>query len=423
MAQLAAAIEKPPHLKAIFPVATTDDLYDVVWHHGLFNGSFISAWLPAVGVMAQKTDAFWEGKRLDVVRHILAVPSVHRRMEHLNGEAIVNVLRNVIHAHYAEEPFGRLWQQVAVEHPTHDEFWEERNTRPELGSVTIPVYLGCDWENAPVHLPSTFTSWAALSGNDRVRMTLLPPGGLSWPWESLHYEALAWYDHWLKGADTGIMDGPPVRYVVPGTRRDGSDGSTDWRESDAWPPASTAKPLALSADGTLCSEPVTGDRSFLYFPEDAGRPKNANPPEAPDRLEWRTEPLTEPLEFAGEISLTLTARVSASDTAWIAVLYDEEPDGSRETITAGWLRASHRGGDSERQLIEPNAQHTYEIPMVPNARHLRTGHRLCLVVTSSDTGKDAPTILGFTHTPTGDSSLNVIYSSSQLVLPVISSGT
>ncbi len=43
--------------------------------------------------------------------------------------------------------------------------------------------------------------------------------GLTWPWESLHHEALAWYDHWLKGADTGIMDGPPIRYVLPGRRR------------------------------------------------------------------------------------------------------------------------------------------------------------------------------------------------------------
>jgi hypothetical protein len=30
-----------------------------------------------------------------------------------------------------------------------------------------------------------------------------------WPWESMHYEALAWHDHWLKGIDAGVMDGPP----------------------------------------------------------------------------------------------------------------------------------------------------------------------------------------------------------------------
>ncbi len=43
MAQLAAAVTKPPHLKAIAPMLTTDDLYDAVWHHGLLNAGFISA--------------------------------------------------------------------------------------------------------------------------------------------------------------------------------------------------------------------------------------------------------------------------------------------------------------------------------------------------------------------------------------------
>lgn len=39
--------------------------------------------------------------------------------------------------------------------------------------------------------------------------------GLARPWESLHIEALAWFDHWLKGKDTGILDGPRFRYVIP----------------------------------------------------------------------------------------------------------------------------------------------------------------------------------------------------------------
>ena len=32
---------------------------------------------------------------------------------------------------------------------------------PLLENVDIPVYLGCDWENVPLHLPSTFTAWQA----------------------------------------------------------------------------------------------------------------------------------------------------------------------------------------------------------------------------------------------------------------------
>ena len=72
--------------------------------------------------------------------------------------------------------------------------------------------------------------------------------GLTWPWESLHVEALAWFDHWLKGSDTGILEGPRIRYVLP--------GAEGWREADTWPcpdanvsRLSRCAPTARLADG------------------------------------------------------------------------------------------------------------------------------------------------------------------------------
>lgn len=419
MAQLAAAVTRPPHLKAIFPVATTDDLYDAVWHHGLASTGFVSAWLPAVGVMAQKGDGVWHGPALDLARKVLSIPALHERMQYINGEAIVTILKNLIHSHYPDEPYGDLWQDAIIGHPTHDAFWDARDTRPGLADVDIPVYLGCDWDNAPLHLPSTFTTWKALGHNPRVRMAMLAPGGLSWPWESLHEEALAWYDQWLKGRDTGVMDGDAVRYIVPGLRADGSDGADDWRSATTWPPQSRPVTLHLRADGTLGSADDSGERSYLYLTADAERPKNANAPTLPSALEWMTEPFAAPLEFAGEITLTLDATVSAQDSAWIAVLYDVHPDGHRETITAGWLRGSHRASDVAPRAVPAGSRAEYAVPIVPNARHLAEGHALAVVLTSTDQGKGAPTVLGFTHSPTGDSSVNTVHSASTLTLPVL----
>ena len=79
-----------------------------------------------------------------------------------------------------------------------------------LANVDIPVYLGCDWQNVPLHLPSTFTAWRHLTNSPCVRIGMLDEFGLTWPWESLHVEALAG-STWLKRRDTGILDGPPVR--------------------------------------------------------------------------------------------------------------------------------------------------------------------------------------------------------------------
>ncbi len=59
----------------------------------------------------------------------------------------------------------------------------------------------------PLHLPSTFTAFTALTNARRSACAMLGEFGLTWPWESLHVEALAWFDHWLKGRDTGILEG------------------------------------------------------------------------------------------------------------------------------------------------------------------------------------------------------------------------
>ena len=217
MAQLAAAAQRPRHLRAIFPFATLDDLYDAVWQRGVLNSGFFSRWMAAVGVLGGVSDHFWRSNRVRVARHVLKTPTLHRQMEHVTGDAAARVLGLLKHTSYAEEPFGRLWQQGAVEHPTHDAWWDARQTRSMLDQIDIPVYLGCQWDNVPVHLPSTFPVWRGLTHNPHVRMTQIDKDVLSWPWESMHEEALAWYDQWLKGRDTGVTDGPPIRYVIPGT--------------------------------------------------------------------------------------------------------------------------------------------------------------------------------------------------------------
>lgn len=427
MAQVAAAVTKPPHLKAIAPLLTTDDLYGAVWHHGLLNAGFISAWLPALGVMSEKPDAFWRSRRIDLARDVLTLPAIHARMGRLNGEAIVTVLKEVIHSRYPEH-FDDLWRAVAIEHPTRDAFWDARDARSLLGSVDIPVYLGADWDNVPLHLPATFTAWNALRHNPNVRMALLPPGGFGWPWEALHVEVLAWYDQWLKGRDTGVMDGPPIRWQVP--------GAEGWRTAADWPPAEARlTPFALCADGALGREEGTpGSLAYLHLPEGSGAPANASPPELPARLAWETPPLDAPLEIAGNVELALEAAITGLDTSWIAVLYDVPPEGAAEAITAGWLRASLRAVDEARSVpgapvldcrkpvaVPVGERVVYRIPLAPNARSLPVGHCLRLVIASADTADKYPTALGFTHVAVREASLNTIFSASRLLLPVLPS--
>ena len=56
MTQMEAAVERPPHLKAIMPVAATFDLYDSASHHGLVSTSFITPFLYMIGVTSGRKE-------------------------------------------------------------------------------------------------------------------------------------------------------------------------------------------------------------------------------------------------------------------------------------------------------------------------------------------------------------------------------
>ena len=337
------------------------------------------------------------------MRDVLRTPPLHRKFATMNGESSITILHAALKLHHDPHPWDDLWRAMAVEHPLRDEWWDERNLLPLLDRVEVPTYLGCDWQNVPLHLPSTFPAMRALTNAPVVRVGMLGEFGLTWPWESLHVEALAWFDHWLKDRDTGILDGPAIRYWMP--------GADEWRTSDTWPPAGVVgRPLSLRADGALGDDEGTpGQRSFMVLGAGLGRarPSETDPPAL---LEWTSAPLEQALDVVGDIELELHASATAIDTAWIVTLQDVAPDGTVVDVTAGWLRASLRRVDPDRSpvgspelpcrdadAVVPGSLTAYRIPLVTNARRFAAGHRVRLVVTSDDQDPSTPAIMGFRH--------------------------
>src|ERR1700754_3433836 len=149
MTQLEAAVERPPHLKAIMPVAGTFDLYDSATHHGLVSTSFVTPFLSMIGMTSGHTNRLWRRKVLDAVRTILRTPATHRKFATFNGEAAMTGLKVLLKLHHDPHPWDDLWRAIVVEHPLRDAWWEDRNILPLLDRVEVPVYLGCDWQNVP----------------------------------------------------------------------------------------------------------------------------------------------------------------------------------------------------------------------------------------------------------------------------------
>jgi predicted acyl esterase len=426
MTQMEAAVERPPHLKAIMPVAGTFDLYDSATHHGLVSTSFITPFLSMIGMTSGHTNKLWRNKLLDAVRSVLKTPGIHKKFANFNGEAAMAGIKTLLKLHHDPHPWDDLWRSVVVEHPLRDAWWDDRNLLPLLDRVEVPVYLGCDWQNVPLHLPSTFPAFQRLTNSKHVRVAMLGEHGLAWPWESLHVEALAWFDYWLKGQDTGVLEGPRFRYVLP--------GAEGWSATDTWPvPGVVHRSLALRADGALGDdEGKSGSRTLMALGAGLNRVQTSETDPSAS-LVWDSEPLAQDLDVVGGIEVQLDAVSTAADTAWIAFLQDVDAAGIVTDVTAGYLRAGLREVDEAAsrpgapdlpcrtfQAVPIGEPLRYRIPLVANARRFRTGHRVRLFLTSDDQDPNMPTFLTFRHASVGTSCLNTVRSSSRLVLPVVS---
>jgi predicted acyl esterase len=228
------------------------------------------------------------------------------------------------------------------------------------------------------------------------------------PFRSFHEEIVRWYDHWLKGIDTGILDEAPIKVFVMGANR--------WRHTTAWPlPETEWTKYYLDSWERLRSRPFepesrdgcTAPDGFLQMPPTQTR--------TVQRLRYLTPPLAADTLIIGPIALLLYAAIDQPDTNWIVILKDIGPDEAVQSarpgertissglpereISRGWLKASHRALDQRRslpwkpwhpmtreaqQVITPGEVLEYAIEMMSTANLFRRGHRICLEITSLD---------------------------------------
>ena len=249
------------------------------------------------------------------------------------------------------------------------------------------------------------------------------PAHLERPFYEYHDEIIRWYDHWLKGEDTGIMDEPPVRYWLM--------GANAWRTGSDWPlPETKWTKFYLSHWETLTPEPPRENGGKALRQPDVFTQMPLTKTDKVERLRYMTPPLPEDLTIAGPISLTLYAAIDQDDTNWIVVLKDVGPDVSVRTardgerqvpadlpereLTRGWLKASYRALDAERSKpgrpfhkltrssiapVTPGEVVEYQIQILATANQFKAGHRLCLDITSMDAPNGTGAMTGVEYIP------------------------
>ncbi|MEN9241398.1 MAG: CocE/NonD family hydrolase [Thermostichus sp. DG02_3_bins_51] len=376
MTQLYAASTRPVALKTLCPAMMPYDLYaDAAYEGGAFRFQSNLGW--AIQLEA-------EGARLRGDAN--AYQALFKASRNLPLYDPIPVKPGVLQQ-YAPQSYYFDW----LEHPEQDDYW--RKLSPHLEAVDLPMLHIAGWFDSyltgnirlykemvarsqnPQHL--IIGPWSHLLWGRRVGTMDFGPAAVS-PIDRLQ---IRWFDQFLKGKDTGILQELPVQLFEMGSNR--------WRGFETWP---TPQPqffylqssglAALSeAEGSLQPEPCAEAQSDTFV-HDPWRPVPAlgghlvHPPGPQERsaLDCRTDILTyttPPLEtdwvLAGELSLELYVEADSPSFDLCAVISDVRPDGQVYTLTQGYRRV---------QNVQPNTPITLECQ--PTCIRIPRGHALRL---------------------------------------------
>jgi hypothetical protein len=212
------------------------------------------------------------------------------------------------------------------------------------------------------------------------------------PFHEFHDEIVRWYDHWLKGIDTGVMNEPPIKIFV--------HGINEWRYENEWPLARTEwKKFYLRSRHRLLTDPEPFDTDSV--PPDGFYQAPLTVTNTVSSISYRTPDLLEDTEVTGPCALSLHATIDTEDTNWIVRLYDVDPLGKKFQVTTGWLKASHREVDENQSSPwAPHHPHTRSVPVTPGemceyaikvfpmSNVFRKGHSMELEIRSIETPGD-----------------------------------
>ena len=347
-------------------------------------------------------------------------------------------------------------------HPAYDDYWRDIDPGTRYNDIDVPIYHESGWYDRYVR--ATYRNYLGIHERGRSQTTRQSQKIIMGPWRhggaipstddvtfgpdaridrvALH---LRWFDYWLKGIDTGIVEEPPVRVYLMGAER--------WLEADTWPLPNTqyvpyylrvgeGRPTGSLNDGRLLREPPGPEAPDEYVHDpynpvptiggDGGfgaiwsrGPQDQRPVEG-RILTFTTELLEEDLEVVGEVRVRFFASSSAVDTDFVVTLTDVFPSGYSAILRQNAIRGRYRLSEETESLLEPDQVYEFTLTLDAVANLFKTGHRVRVGIASSsfphflpNPGTAAPLHLA----TQGVTARNVIYHDGQhpsaIELPVI----
>jgi hypothetical protein len=360
------AMRQPPALKTIIPVDATEDLYQDDVHY-------------MDGIMHMDS---WEMSQ-DLYNALPAPPGYVLDQDYFDNR-------------FDTDPWMLTYKDQQRDGP----FWDRASARDKYESIRIPSFhIGGWYDGYRDSLPRM------LENLDAPVKAMIGPWIHTWPHEPYpkpgmewRHEAVRWFDQWLKGKDTGIMDEPAFAVYVrewhpPGPYLEHAPGH--WRYEDGWPiERIKGHTYFPQRNHGLSSEPSPDvEHRLRYQPSsgvEAGGPvmwwgdiaHDQRPTDA-FSLVYDSEVLSEKVEILGFPRALLKVSVDAPHANWFVRLSDVAPDGSVTQVTGAGFNGAHRQSARSPQVIEPGKVFSLDVEMHFTSWVFSPGHRIRFAVSNA----------------------------------------
>jgi putative CocE/NonD family hydrolase len=366
------AAKRPPELKAIAPVMGTDDrwLEDIHFYGGVLTN-----------------DNFWWGTIMQLYNALPPDP-------------------DIVGDEWRQKWKQRLdsmcfWPAMWLEHQTHDEMWRRGSISEHYDDINVPVYFFGGW--ADLFRDTPFRIAQHLKSPVKILMGpwahLYPHEAIPSPRIDFMAELIRFWDHYLKGQDTGLMDEPRYRFylqdsIEPSGTRTHTNGI--WVEDTAWPSQKSTNHilylnnnrLSMTAEEgeemTICS-PQTfgasgGDMCSFAIPGDM--PADARI-DAGGALNFVGDPIDDAMAILGQPSINVLVKADKPQGFISALLIDQAPSGTMYVISRGFANLMHRNSDTDPEPVVPGEEMKINIPLHGTGYRLAKGHRLVVQIGST----------------------------------------
>jgi putative CocE/NonD family hydrolase len=414
--QLAAAIARPPHLKAIcpgmtnhvpqsFPFSNRGDTFKAQLHLGWYLGRVLQELLR---------------KKLPPEEFKTALQRLIYLTDTVKEQAGFLPMKDSPAIKFIDElDLVQPGYSGVLKDPAANGYWKEVGSALPLENIDVPVFHFAGWYDTEM-TPGVIDSYQIINAKKsskpvRQKLLLGPwihsadmmniVGQLDFGLMSSGALAdvtgmhLRWFDRWLKGKANGVEEEPPVRIFVM--------GDNVWRDENEWPLARTkytnyyihsgGQANTRSGNGALSRHKPDDETtdSFLYDPRNPA-PSNEMGmgvfdqqwiEDRPDILVYTSTPLEKDLEVTGPVRVKLYAASSAVDTDFTGKLIDVWPEGMAYHVAEGIIRARYRRSSRKSELLTPGEVYEYDIDLGFTSNVFKVAHRIRIEISSSHSPK------------------------------------